>query len=98
MHDELDQEYEEELTQGSDHQHHRRSSLDCAFCRGTGVHPSTMHLLNHSHCPVCEGTGIMKFKGDLNHCQPCLRCGSSGREPDSNPPKPCSSCGGYGVI
>jgi DnaJ-class molecular chaperone len=95
MHDELEQDYEEELIQKN--HHHRSVSLDCPFCKGTGVHPGTMSMLNHTHCPVCQGTGITKFKGDLAHSRPCIRCGASGREPDSNPFEPCLACSGHGV-
>lgn len=94
MHDELDQEYEEKSTGVHFHEHF---PLDCAFCRGTGVHPSTMRSINHELCPVCKGTGQQEVRLDRDNCKPCLRCGSSGREPDTNPYQPCTVCGGRGV-
>ena len=95
MHDELEEEYLQQFDEKRPHNH--PVSLDCPFCKGTGVHPSTMNQLDHQRCPVCEGTGLMKFTGDLAHCKPCVHCGSSGREPDSSPFEPCSVCGGHGV-
>jgi DnaJ-class molecular chaperone len=96
MHDELEQEYEEKVTQGHTHAHN--VPLDCAFCKGTGVDPNTMKDINHKLCPVCGGKGLSKFTGHMvDTCKPCLRCGASGREPGSEPLKPCTSCGGYGV-
>ena len=94
MHDELEEEYAD-ILYPKDHEH--PVSLDCPFCRGTGVHPATMDQINYSRCPVCGGTGVMKFANDLQHCLPCIRCASSGREPDSNPLVPCSACAGHGV-
>jgi DnaJ-class molecular chaperone len=95
MHDELDEYYLEQFDEKQPV--NRRVSLDCPFCKGTGVHPATMNQLDYSRCPVCEGTGLMKFPGDLANCTPCVHCGSSGREPDSNPLEPCSVCRGFGV-
>jgi DnaJ-class molecular chaperone len=95
MHDELDQEYEERSTNALSHLHF---PLDCAFCRGTGVNPSTMNLINHQQCPVCKGKGISDIRLDRDNCKPCLHCVSSGRESDSLPLKPCIVCGGKGVL
>jgi DnaJ-class molecular chaperone len=95
MHDELDQEYEERSTYVVSHQHF---PLDCVYCRGTGVNPATMKLINHQQCPVCKGKGISDIHLDQDNCKPCLHCGSSGLESDSLPLKPCTVCGGKGVL
>ncbi len=70
----------------------------CAFCRGTGVHPSTMNSLDYDRCPVCKGTGILDFNGHQREYNPCGRCGGSGQEPAIMLPKPCPTCGGRGLI
>jgi DnaJ-class molecular chaperone len=95
LHDSLDQEFEEKKM-GLPHHHHFH--LDCAFCRGTGVHPSTMKDINHQLCPVCHGRGELEVHLDQDNCKPCLRCGSSGEEPDAAPLKPCCACGGRGIV
>jgi DnaJ-class molecular chaperone len=95
MHDELDQDIEERSTGVHSHEHF---PLDCAFCRGTGVHPNTMKEINYQLCPVCKGKGLMDIKLDRDKCKPCIRCGSSGKEPDAAPLTPCTACGGRGVL
>jgi len=95
MHDDLEQEFEERST---GLQHHSHFPIDCAFCRGTGVHPSTMKDINFRLCPVCHGKGQLDIHLDRDNCKSCLRCGSSGKEPDVTPVKPCHVCGGRGVI
>ncbi len=79
-------------------QNHQHFPLDCVFCRGTGIHPSTMKSINHQLCPVCKGKGLLDVHLDRDKCKPCLQYGSSGREPGVDPLKPCSSCGGRGVV
>jgi DnaJ-class molecular chaperone len=94
MHEELEQDYEEEST-GIDSG--PPSRINCAFCRGTGVHPATMKVLNHELCPVCKGVGILEINGSRDYRNHCSRCGGSGREPESEF-KPCTVCGGYGIL
>jgi DnaJ-class molecular chaperone len=70
---------------------------DCAFCRGTGVHPGTMKSITFSACPVCQGKGILKFAGSRSDYATCSQCNRSGRESGSQEIKPCPACGGYGI-
>jgi DnaJ-class molecular chaperone len=70
----------------------------CAFCRGTGVHPASMMSLNHERCPVCQGSGLLDFNGHEREYNLCGRCAGSGQEPGVTPPKPCPTCAGKGLI
>ena len=72
--------------------------IDCAFCDGTGVHPATMKLLNHSKCPSCKGEGLFYFTGSPRDYIPCPVCQNTGRDADSNTITPCGNCGGVGII
>jgi DnaJ-class molecular chaperone len=94
MHEEFEDYYEEEDT-GVDTVDPSR--INCAFCRGTGVHPATMKLLNHKLCPVCKGVGILELDGSRNYRNHCSRCEGCGREPGSEL-EPCTSCGGWGIL
>jgi DnaJ-class molecular chaperone len=70
----------------------------CAFCRGTGVHPAAMMSLNHERCPVCQGSGLLDFNGHEREYNLCGRCAGSGQEPEVTPPVPCPTCAGKGLI
>src|SRR4030043_46496 len=72
--------------------------IDCAFCRGTGVHPATMSFLNHSQCPSCKGNGLFYFTGSPRDYNPCPLCQSTGRDSDSESIALCGNCGGKGIV
>ena len=72
--------------------------IDCAFCIGTGVHPGTMKLLNHSQCPICWGTGMVHFKSNRKDFSTCPHCLGKGREPEPESIQPCKNCGGKGIV
>ena len=72
--------------------------LDCAFCRGTGVHPDTMGCLNHSFCPVCYGEGRNDLTGYRYHVHLCDGCSGSGMDTKCDFLEICPDCGGLGVL
>ena len=72
--------------------------IDCAFCRGTGVHPATMKLLNHRQCHLCRGTGLVHFFSDRKNFSTCPHCLGKGRESEPDSIKPCNHCGGKGIV
>jgi DnaJ-class molecular chaperone len=72
--------------------------LNCAFCKGTAVHPATMKSLSHERCPVCSGRGMVEYKGYRSEYTSCQRCRGTGREPGSIPIDVCYSCNGKGII
>jgi DnaJ-class molecular chaperone len=95
MHDILEQEYIDLIYDRADTP--GPFTIDCAFCRGTGVHPATMHLLDHSQCPTCRGRGTLRFINGRENYQICPQCSSTGREPESAALIPCCTCGGDGI-
>jgi len=71
-------------------------TVECAFCRGTGVHPNTRMT-----CIVCHGVGRIEVApGSVR----CPHCGGSGRTADCkdcNFPQsvfPCQHCKGVGFV
>jgi len=72
--------------------------IDCAFCRGTGVHLATMKSLTHAVCPACQGKGILEFAGSRKDYSACRWCEGAGREPDPKTIAPCRACHGYGIL
>ncbi len=71
-------------------------TAECAFCRGSGVHPNTRMT-----CSVCDGVGRAEVApGSVR----CPHCGGSGRTADCDdcpwPDSvfPCEHCKGVGVI
>jgi len=64
-------------------------SVDCAYCRGTGVDPK---YGNMSRCPVCGANGKIKVKPPV---VTCLKCHGSGREGGD---LTCLPCRGIGVV
>jgi DnaJ-class molecular chaperone len=95
-HDEWEEEY------GEEEHHHVDTSgpfrTQCAFCKGTGVNPATMKMLDHQSCPVCKGVGVHEFKGNRSSYNQCSKCGGSGKDPKSEAIKPCSVCSGQGIV
>jgi DnaJ-class molecular chaperone len=98
LHEEWYEEFEEEEQVQPRHYGPGPFRRQCAFCRGTGVHPGSMMSINHDRCPLCEGTGLLDFKGHERDYNPCGRCDGSGIDPDVSPVKPCPTCGGRGLI
>jgi len=96
MHEELEQDFEEEHTH-VEHQH-GPFHADCAFCKGTGVHPATLKEINFTHCPSCHGRGMLEFKGNRSSYSACGRCRGTGKEPGEGKPEPCHVCGGRGMV
>ncbi len=70
----------------------------CAFCRGTGVHPASMKMLNHQQCPVCLSKGVLEFNSNRLNFEHCNRCDRSGREPQTDAIIPCTKCKGQGRV
>jgi len=64
-------------------------SVDCAYCRGTGVDPK---YANMSKCPVCGTAGKIKVKPPV---VTCLKCRGTGREGGE---LTCLACRGIGVV
>jgi hypothetical protein len=72
--------------------------IDCAFCNGTGVHPATMNILNHSQCPACSGSGWLHFTGSRKDFKTCPQCQGAGRGTGFASINPCNKCKGKGII
>lgn len=71
----------------------RKPIGECAFCRGTGVHPGTRMT-----CTTCGGVGQVEIPTDAVVCP---RCGGSGHADtmDEHPANlSCTYCGGKGVV
>jgi DnaJ-class molecular chaperone len=98
LHEEWDEEFEGKEHSNLDHFGPGPFRRECAFCKGTGVHPGTMLSLTHDHCPTCRGTGLLEFKGNRKDFNPCGRCGGTGREGDLPSVKQCRTCQGRGLI
>ncbi len=96
MHEDLEQDYEEEHTHVE--QKDGPFRMDCAFCKGTGVHPATMKDINFKRCPACDGKGSLEFKGKRSSYSSCSKCGGTGREPNDKRFDPCHVCGGHGLV
>lgn len=64
------------------------SSVVCAFCRGTGVHPNSRLT-----CSACRGKGSVAHRGEKMEC---FNCNGTGYKVDGN--LPCSVCSGKGVV
>ena len=64
-------------------------SVDCAYCRGSGVNPKYGHA---SRCPVCGASGKVKVTPPV---VTCLRCLGSGREGGN---LTCLACRGTGAV
>jgi DnaJ-class molecular chaperone len=96
MHEELEQDFEEEQT----HVEPRPGpfNTDCAFCKGTGVHPASLKDISFVHCPSCHGTGMLEFKDSRISYTSCSQCAGSGREAGNGKIEPCHVCGGRGMV
>ncbi len=64
--------------------------IQCAFCKGTGIHPGS----RVGKCVSCRGQGEVKVKSSVIQCHIC-----KGRGKSLNSPKlSCLQCKGIGVI
>ena len=61
---------------------------ECAYCKGTGVHPQRRLV-----CTVCSGKGVVEVKGATATCPDC---NGKGRIPGQY--LPCLTCRGRGVV
>ena len=66
------------------------TKFKCAFCRGTGIQPRSLH----SRCLACRGEGEVEFGGPVIACPTCQ---GSGRVSHSSRLS-CIRCRGVGVV
>jgi DnaJ-class molecular chaperone len=67
-----------------------RTTVDCAFCGGTGRDP------NIGRCPICYGKGKLLIETERNtELVKCAFCNGTGHDPNIGR---CPVCYGAGVV
>jgi len=70
----------------------QRTTIQCAFCHGSGKDPFEI-MSPLSSCCVCKGAGTVLMESPYVHC---AFCHGSGVYPRSR--QTCTACNGKGVI
>jgi len=80
------------MTVGAITQDNARTTLACAFCKGSGVDPFDL-LSDQSVCQVCGGKGVVTIRRPFMEC---AYCGGTGVHLHRR--LVCTVCGGKGVV